>query len=147
MSTRRKGPPRNGTVLHPMDKGSRGEIAMTFYGALIALAHTIGSSTFNEVTRQLAILTAAIDTCSSIRIGMRTDDDSKALIAALAVVEAMDARNDAGEGWTLPPDELATLHECAARLDEALSRVSFAAYEEARNFVDTALARAAGAAA
>lgn len=146
MSTRRKGPPRNGTVLHPMDPGSRGEIAMTFYGALIALAHTPGYSTVNEVARQLAILTAAIDTRSSVRINLRTDDDSKALIAALAVVEAMDARNDAGDGWTLPPDELEALHECAARLDEALSRVSFAAYDEARKFVDTALSRAAGAA-
>lgn len=146
MSTRRKGPPRNGTVLHPMDRGSRGEIAMAFYSALLALEHDPSSSTINEVARQLAILTAAIDTLSSTRINLRTDAPSKALIAALAVVEAMDARNDAGQGWSLAPDELASLRDCAARFDEALRRVSFDAYEAARVLVDTQLSRAPGAA-
>lgn len=143
VSTRRKGPPANGTVLHPMDPASRDEIALAMYAAVSALGHAPSGATIGEVARQLAIMTAAIDTMSNTRIQLRTDAPSRAIVKALTVVETIDKRNDKGQGWSVSAKELGALRECAGAFDMALRSISFAAYDEARNLVDTALARAA----
>jgi hypothetical protein len=138
VSTRKKGGAGTGMVL--MAPAYRNEIALSVHAAVTTLEHAPGSAAATEVSRHLAVMSAAIDhMLSRVRIPDRKDAPSRAIIAALAVCEAVDARGDAGEGWALLPAEVPVLRAFAARVDEALRGIPLPVYEAARLFVDAAL--------
>lgn len=123
----------------PMMAETRKRIAMTMHMCAEGMVHAPSSAMATEASKQLAIMSAAIDAQSPVGIARRTDAVSLALVAALAVMQSVEARHDAGKNWGVTGEEAKTLRAAAARFDEALRRVPFNVYEAARIFVEEML--------
>lgn len=127
----------------PIMKATRDRIALAMGASVETFVHRPSSAAATETAKHLAIMTAAIDWGSSIRIGERTDMPSKAIVAALAAMESIEQRHDARDAWELTKDEARTMRFAASEFDKALRMVPFNVYEAARIFVEQALAPAA----
>ena len=124
----------------PMLSSMRNRIAMQMHMAVSNLQLQPNSDTANEVAKQLAIMTAAIDYQSpKIRISLRDEPHCRAILAALAVMESIGKRHTEKGVYGFTGDEMGILKAASARFDEALKSIPANVYEASRIFVEQAL--------
>lgn len=119
---------------------TRNRIALAMRMSAETMISAPSSTAATECAKNLAIITAAIDWGSDIRIGQRTDPASRAIVAALDAMEAIQARYDLVKKWGVGGNDAVALRNAAAQFDAALSRIPFNVYEAARIFVEQQLA-------
>lgn len=124
-----------------MDKEVRNNIALALHMSAEAMLLAPDGTMATEISRRLAIMAAAIDYGTSVRIKDRTDAPSRAIVAALDVMTSVDARHDRTGKWGLTGDEATVLRSAVARFDEALLLIPWPVYQSAQTFVDEKLSR------
>lgn len=124
----------------PMLSGMRNRIALQMHSAVLSLQHHPNSDTADEVAKQLAIMTGAIDYQSpKVRISQRDEPHCRAIVAALAAMESIEKRYTEKGVYGVSGDELATLKAASARFDEALKDIPLNVYQASYIFVEQAL--------
>lgn len=123
----------------PMLKDMRNSIAFKMHAAVASLQLEPSATYANEVSRQLAIMTGAIDYQSNIRISDRDEPACKAIVSALAAMESVGKRYDEKKAWGLSGDEITTLKQAAARFDEVLKAIPADVYIASERFVNEVL--------
>lgn len=124
----------------PMLSGMRNRIALQMHSAVLSLQHDPNSDTANEVAKQLAIMTAAIDYQSpKVRISQRDEPHCRAIVAALHAMESIEKRHTEKGVYGFTGDEMATLKAASARFDEALNDIPFNVYQASYLFVEQSL--------
>lgn len=124
-----------------MDKGVRDSIAMSMHMAVEVLLAAPDSKVFTDVTKQLAIMSAAVDYGASVRIKDRTDDYARAICSALEACEGIQARHAAKGVWGVSGDEINRLRAAVFHFDEALKLIPWPVYQSAQQFVDERLSQ------
>lgn len=131
---------RHQRIAHiPMMPATRNRIALAMHMAADGMVLAPSADMASEASKLLAIMTAAIDYASPVRIGHRTDPASKAIMAALAVMGSVEARHDVTGRWGVTGDEAVTLRSAAGTFDSALRNIPYNVYEASRIFVEQAL--------
>lgn len=127
------------TVHIPMLADMRNTIATRMHIAVAELQRAPSVDSANEVAKQLAIMTAAVDYQSPVRISDRLDPECIAICCALKAMENIEQRKEVYGKVGISGDEMVALKKAAARFDEVLKRIPMNVYEASRIFVEQAL--------
>lgn len=123
----------------PMFSDMRNRIAARMHMAVSNLQITPTKETANDVAKQLAIMTGAIDYMSPVNISNRQEPECKAIVAALASMVFIEKRHEEKGVWGVTGDEINSLKSAAARFDEVLKTIPANVYEATEIFVEQAL--------
>lgn len=123
----------------PMFRDMRNRIAARMHMAVSNLQLTPTKDTANDVAKQLAIMTGAIDYISPVNISNRQEPECKAIVAALAAMVCIEKRHDEKGVWGVTGDEINSLKAAAARFDEVLKTIPANVYEATEIFVEQTL--------
>lgn len=123
----------------PMMAPTRDRIALAMRMAAENMAMAPSSAVATEVSRLLAIMTASMDYVTPKHLDVRADPVWLAIVAANEVMQAAEARHDAGQNYGVTGDQLQALRAAAAQFDAALRRIPFNVWEAARVWVDELL--------
>lgn len=131
MKKQRNKPYRPRSVLVPMMKTIRDEIAQKIRIAVGVFLAAPSRDTFEPVTRWLMTLTIAVDALSPVPINRRNDRASLALILANEVCQAIEDRHDRTTKVGFSGDDARDLRAAVDILDESLSRIPFNVWQAA----------------
>lgn len=126
----------------PMMRETRQKIAIKMHLMAEEMIGRPSATAAGELSKSMAIMTAAIDNSSAVNIIHRKDPVALSLIASLNTMVEIEARHDKIGKWGITGDQAVVIRAAAARFDEALARVPYNVYLAAAYFINMTLQEA-----